>query len=140
MDRVTPAVRSRNMARIRAKDTTPELIVRRYLHASGLRYRLHVSGLPGKPDLVFVSRRLCLFVNGCFWHGCEKCKEGKRTPRTNQGYWQQKIAGNKQRDRKHARELRREGWKVLVIWECQTTNAPHLARVRDEIAYTPLQQ
>ena len=130
MDRVTRAARSHNMARIRAKNTTPELTVRRYLHATGLRYRLHVPDLPGKPDLVFVRRRVCLFVNGCFWHGCPKCTDGRRTPKSNRAYWHRKISGNKQRDRLHKRRLRRDGWTVLVIWECETKKPQRLAQLR----------
>ena len=127
MDRVTPTVRSRNMACIRAKDTKPELIVRRYLHQKGLRYRLHVPDLPGKPDLVFVRRRICLFINGCFWHGCTKCTDGKRRPKSNRAYWLPKIRRNKQRDSLHKRRLEQEGWKVVIIWECEITRADQLA-------------
>ncbi len=129
MDRVTSAVRSQNMARIRAKDTTPELTVRRYLHQKGLRYRLHVPDLPGRPDLVFVRQRICLFINGCFWHGCPKCRDGKRRPKSNREYWLPKIDGNKMRDRFNTGRLRRDGWTVLVIWECETRNVHLLARL-----------
>jgi len=129
MDRVSATARSRNMARIRSKDTTPELIVRGYLHSTGLRYRLHVANLPGKPDLVFVRQRVCVFVNGCFWHGCPRCKDGSRTPKSNQVYWRQKINGNRRRDRVHVRRLRRDGWKVLIIWECEIDDPHRLAKV-----------
>ncbi len=134
MDRVTPDIRSRNMARIRDKNTKPELTVRRYLHTSGLRYRLHVPSLAGKPDLVFVRQRICLFVNGCFWHGCPHCADGGRTPKSNQAYWRQKIDGNVQRDRRHARQLQREGWKVLVVWACEISRPGTLVQLRKAIA------
>ena len=117
------------MSRIRGKDTEPELRVRKYLHAGGCRYRLHVPSLPGKPDLVFVRRRVCVFVNGCFWHGCPKCADGRRKPLSNRGYWLPKICGNKQRDQQHMRSLRKAGWKVLVIWECEIANVNNLKRI-----------
>jgi DNA mismatch endonuclease, patch repair protein len=134
MDRVSAAVRSKNMSHIRSQDTRPEIIVRKYLHSAGFRYRLHVSKLPGKPDLVFPRRNICVFVHGCFWHGCPKCRDGRRTPQTNQSYWQPKIAANKQRDRVCQRELRRAGWRVLVIWECEAVNPAHLCKLRRAIA------
>jgi DNA mismatch endonuclease, patch repair protein len=98
MDTVTPARRSEIMAAIRSKDTAPELAVRRYLHASGLRYRLHRHRLPGRPDLIFPGRRLCLFVHGCFWHGCPHCRHGAREVKSNTSYWSVKLARNKARD------------------------------------------
>lgn len=107
------------MSRIRSKDTQPELRVRKYLHAAGLRYRLHGAALPGKPDLVFASRRLCVFINGCFWHGCMRCTDGLRRPKTNRTYWLPKISRNKARDKRNIRRLREAGWKVLTIWECE---------------------
>jgi len=107
----------------------PELIVRQYLHAAGLRYRLHTSRLPGKPDLVFPGRHICVFVHGCFWHGCPKCKDGRRIPQSNQSYWRSKIAANKQRDESCRRELRRAGWRVLVIWECETAKTARLSKL-----------
>jgi DNA mismatch endonuclease, patch repair protein len=119
MDRVSPHTRSRMMSRIRGKDTQPELLVRRFLHAAGYRYRLHVSSLPGKPDLVFPRRKVCVFVHGCFWHGCQKCSDGRHKPQSNRAYWLKKIRRNKQRDRSHIRKLRAAGWKVLIIWECE---------------------
>lgn len=121
------------MARIRAKDTSPELVVRSYLHGRGLRYRLHVPNLPGKPDLVFVRRRVCVFVDGCFWHGCRKCKDGTRIPKTNECYWQKKINGNRRRDRENRDKLKRDGWKVLVIMGCEIRSSARLAELRKEI-------
>lgn len=128
-DFLSKAKRSEVMSRIRGNDTQPELRVRRYLHAAGCRYRLHVSSLPGKPDLVFVRRRVCVFVHGCFWHGCPKCADGRRKPLSNRAYWLPKIRGNKQRDRRHMRSLKKAGWKVLVIWECEIDNAANLKRL-----------
>ena len=105
------------MARVRNKDTKPELVVRRAVHAAGFRYRLHVKELPGAPDLVFPRYRLAVFVHGCFWHwhGCPR----SRMPATNTGYWQNKINRNVERDQQHVAELRRRGWTTEVIWECE---------------------
>lgn len=110
--------RSRIMRAVKACDTTPEMIVRRLVHSMGYRYRLHRKDLPGKPDLTFQSRRKVIFVHGCFWHGHD-CKRGARVPKTNQDYWETKIAKNRERDKRHDGDLRREGWQVLVVWECQ---------------------
>ena len=126
MDRVSPITRSKIMSRIRGKDTLPELHVRRYLHRGGFRYRLHVGSLPGKPDLVFSSRRTCVFVHGCFWHGCPKCNDGQRKPLSNREYWLPKIRRNKKRDLLHLRRLQSDGWTVLVIWECEVSNPRNL--------------
>ena|ERR1035437_5571763 len=123
MDRVSKAVRSRIMSRIRGKDTEPELRVRRFLHAAGLRYRLHVGSLPGKPDIVFPSRGVCVFVHGCFWHGCRKCEDGRRRPKSNQAYWGPKIRRNRERDRKNSRALVGQGWQVYEVWACEIVDA-----------------
>lgn len=128
-DVITKAKRSEIMSRIRSRDTRPELCVRKYLHAAGCRYRLHDSRLPGKPDLVFTRRRICLFVHGCFWHGCPKCSDGRRKPKSNQAYWLPKIRRNKQRDKQHTSRLRAAGWQVLVIWECETADVRNLQRL-----------
>jgi DNA mismatch endonuclease (patch repair protein) len=120
MDTVTPARRSEIMAGIRSKDTVPELAVRRYLHAAGLRYRLRRSDLPGRPDLVFSARRVCIFVHGCFWHGCPHCIDGRREVKSNTAYWIPKIQTNRTRDKRNQRVLEDAGWKVLIIWECQS--------------------
>lgn len=106
------------MSRIRSKDTQPEMVVRRLLHRLGYRYRLHRSDLPGKPDLVFPSRRAVIFVDGCFWHG-HGCSIGRK-PKTNRPYWSPKIEGNMLRDARNRRTLRRQGWRVLTVWECAT--------------------
>lgn len=106
------------MSKVRSKDTKPEMIVRRLAHALGYRFRLHRADLPGKPDLVFPRLRKAIFVHGCFWHG-HNCKRGRNRPRSNQDYWLVKLDRNKQRDQKHRRALKRLGWRVLVVWECQ---------------------
>ncbi len=109
------------MRRIRSKDSAPEMLVRRTLHALGYRYRLHLHCLPGRPDLVFPSRRKIIFVHGCFWHGHENCRRS-HNPRTNRDYWRQKIGRNEQRDIRNRQELERLGWSVAVVWECELTN------------------
>lgn len=129
MDNVTPERRSQNMRRIRSTDTKPEVVVRRFLHSQGFRYRLHRSDLPGKPDLVFPAIRACLFVHGCFWHGCTKCVDGTRKVRSRPEYWGPKIARNRQRDAEHSRALRALGWRVLVIWDCEIATSTKLTRV-----------
>ena len=105
------------MAAVKSKDTTPEMIVRRLVHALGYRYRLHVASLPGTPDLVFRRLRKVIIVNGCFWHlhGCPRC----RVPSSRRVYWIGKLERNAARDKRVRRALARAGWKVLVIWECQ---------------------
>ena len=108
--------RRRNMAAIRSKDTKPELYVRRLVHGSGFRYRLHRRDLPGRPDLAFPRYRLAVFVHGCFWHGHD-CDRAQR-PRTNTGYWGPKIEGNVIRDRRNARSLERDRWDVFTVREC----------------------
>ncbi|MFL5245117.1 MAG: very short patch repair endonuclease [Gemmataceae bacterium] len=120
-DIFTQSERSRIMAAVKSKGTTPELIVRRLVHAMGYRYRLHLASLPGNPDLVFPRLRKVIFVSGCFWHrhGCGRC----RTPATRQDYWVKKLEKNAARDERVQRALRRQGWKVLVVWECQTVRA-----------------
>lgn len=118
-----------NMSRIRSKDMKPELIVRRIVHALGYRYRLHRKDLPGKPDLVFGPRRKVIFVHGCFWHMHPKstCRDA-RAPTSNTGYWSAKLARNVERDAAHIAALQAGGWRVLVIWECETANAADLER------------
>lgn len=106
------------MSRIRSRDTSPELVVRRMLHRLGYRYRLHARELPGKPDIVFRSRRKAIFVHGCFWHQHAACREG-RVPASNRQYWLGKLACNTTRDREHLAALTAQGWDVCVVWECQ---------------------
>jgi DNA mismatch endonuclease, patch repair protein len=117
-DRLTPAQRHRCMSHIRSKDTKPEMIVRRYLFAHGFRYRLHVSTLPGKPDIVLRKYRTVVFVNGCFWHGHEGCKYN-RLPKTHTDFWKAKIERNRLRDKLERLRLRDLRWHTIDLWECQ---------------------
>lgn len=125
MDRLTPERRSENMRRIRSYGMQPELSVRQLVHAMGYRYRLHRKDLPGKPDLVFAPRRKIMFVHGCFWHQHQECRDG-RAPKSNTGYWHDKLARNQERDRKNVAALQADGWQVLVIWECEIRNSANL--------------
>lgn len=115
----SPEQRSFNMSRIRSKDTKPEMIVRSLVHQMGFRYRLHVKGMPGTPDLVLPAHGKIIFVHGCFWHR-HRCRFGRVTPATNAEFWDEKRNGNVTRDRRHRRQLAADGWKILVIWECWT--------------------
>lgn len=114
----TPEYRRRVMQAVRSKNTRPELVVRRIVHAQGYRYRLHRRDLPGKPDLTFPSRRKVIFVHGCFWHG-HPCRGEPRLPKTNRNYWVPKIRRNAERDAEHARDLADLGWESLTVWECE---------------------
>jgi DNA mismatch endonuclease, patch repair protein len=122
----TPAQRSYNMSRIKGGDTAPEIRVRRLLHSMGLRYRLHVGKLPGKPDLVFPRARAVLFVHGCFWH-MHRCRWGKPAPATNREFWAVKRRSNAERDKRNRAALKRDGWRVFEIWECATRDPKTMA-------------
>ena len=122
---LTEAERSKQMGLVRAKNTKPELLVRRLVHRLGYRFRLHRRDLPGKPDLVFPARRKIIFVHGCFWHGHE-CRLGRRRPKSRLDYWIPKISRNNQRDQKTLRKLRGMRWKCLVLWECQLRDVEKL--------------
>ena len=128
MDKLTGAMRSENMRRIRSKDMKPEMTVRSLAHQLGYRYRLHRKDLPGSPDLVFPSRKKVIFVHGCFWHGHEdfNCIDGRRKPKSNLAYWLPKLARNKARDQEQIEKLEKSGWSTLTIWECQTRNLDDL--------------
>lgn len=128
---VDPA-RSAQMALIRSRDTRPEMRVRKALHASGLRYRLHDRRLPGIPDLVFPSRRVALFVHGCFWHQHPSCSAA-RMPKSRLDFWGPKLAGNVARDARQLIELATAGWTALVIWECETRDPQCLAALAASI-------
>jgi len=121
MDRISSTDRSTLMARIRKKNTKPELAVRRLAHRLGYRFRLHQGDLPGTPDLVFRSRRKVVFVHGCFWHQHRGCGLA-RMPKTRLNYWKPKFARNKAHDHAVRARLRRKGWSSIVVWECQANN------------------
>ena len=127
-DTLTKARRSWNMSRIRGKDTTPEKFVRSVLHRLGYRFRLHGKDLPGRPDIVLKKHKTVVFVHGCFWHrhrGCRNCT----TPTNRRAWWLEKLEGNAARDKVKARALRRIGWRVIVIWECQTEGLAAAAKL-----------
>ena len=132
MDTVDPQTRSRVMAQVKSKDTSPEMFVRGKVRAAGYHYRLHRKDLPGSPDLVFVKYKLAVFVHGCFWHwhGCAR----SRMPASNRDYWTAKIARNVKRDKKNRRLLNALGWKYLVIWECKlSAGTDRLLRTLDRL-------
>ena len=118
VDSLDQAARSAVMARVRGKNTRPEMIVRKLVFAASYRYRLHVRKLPGSPDLVFPSRKKVIFVHGCFWHRHDNCA-GSRIPKSRVEYWSAKLNGNKARDVVNYTALREAGWQVLVLWECE---------------------
>lgn len=122
------AQRSEIMRSVKSRDTKPEIVVRRLLHRMGYRYRLHRPDLPGRPDIVFSSRKKVIFVHGCFWHG-HTCKRGSRQPKTNADYWRAKIERNVERFAGQLEELARKGWDSLVLWECELSEESNL-RVR----------
>lgn len=126
MDKISPEQRSRNMAAVRAKDTAPELAVRRLLHRLGLRFRLHQAELPGKPDIVLKRHRVVIFVHGCFWHG-HSCPRG-RAPTSRTDFWLPKLQRNRDRDCRCKAQLRAMSWRVLTIWECEVRDEAKLAR------------
>lgn len=113
----TPEQRSFNMQQIKGKNTKPEMLVRRFLHANGYRYKLHDKKLPGKPDIVLPKYRTVIFVHGCFWHGHEGCKYFV-VPKTRSQWWIDKINGNKANDEKAIQALKKDGWKIIHVWEC----------------------
>lgn len=117
--------RSEIMRRVRSVDTTPERLVRRIIYRLGGRFALHASDLPGRPDIVLRARGAVVFVHGCFWHGHD-CARGARIPKANRAYWTGKVARNRLRDARTRRALQKQGWRTLVVWECQTRNAVRL--------------
>ncbi|MDH1077109.1 very short patch repair endonuclease [Pseudomonas nitroreducens] len=118
MDIVDPARRSRMMSGIRGKDTKPEMLVRRFLHAHGYRYRLHRKDLPGKPDIVIPRLKACIFVHGCFWHHHEGCSFAV-LPKSRPDFWKAKLLANSSRDKQVIESLNDAGWTTIVIWECE---------------------
>lgn len=130
MDTVTPEKRSQIMSRVRCKDTKPEMIVRRLVYGMGYRYRLH-GKMPGKPDLVFKSRKKVIFVHGCFWHNHESCKLA-RMPKSRVKFWSEKLEANRERDLRNQEKLRNLGWHVHVVWECQLGDTVTLSTILKE--------
>ncbi|MBL0175314.1 MAG: DNA mismatch endonuclease Vsr [Ignavibacteria bacterium] len=130
-DVFTAEKRSDVMSRIRNKDTAPELAVRSLLHRLGYRFRLHSASLAGHPDIVLPRHRTVIFVHGCYWHRHRGCRYAY-TPKSRVEFWEAKFEANRQRDKVVTRELRRLGWRVLVVWECQLTNSAELSNRLDE--------
>lgn len=126
-DFMSPEQRSAHMAKIRSKDTKPEIMLRRMLHRDGLRFRLHDRRLPGRPDLVFGGRRKVIFVNGCFWHG-HNCPVGSRLPKSNTEFWANKRRRNQERDALQRIQLVDQGWSYLDVWECEVSADEDLVR------------
>jgi DNA mismatch endonuclease, patch repair protein len=137
MDKLSRPRRSDNMRKIRSKDTSPEMFIRRLISQLGYRYRLHVRELPGKPDLVFRRLKCIIFVHGCFWHLHPGCREG-RIPSSRPEYWKPKLTRNVERDRANIKQLIQDGWRVLVIWECEceTDQAGVQGRICDFLSGT----
>jgi DNA mismatch endonuclease (patch repair protein) len=127
-DCFTPQERSRNMSRVKGRDTKPELLVRSIVHRLGYRFRLHGKSLPGRPDIVLPRHRKIIFVHGCFWHGHAGCRRAAR-PSTNREFWDRKIDGNVARDVANVKALRHAGWKVLVVWQCATKDRERLEKI-----------
>lgn len=134
MDVHDKKTRSYNMSRIKAKDTAPEMLVRRMCHGIGLRYRLHQKDLPGKPDLVFSRHRTVIFVNGCYWH-LHSCAKGQVFPKNNGQFWQDKREATVERDKKKSKALEDLGWRVLTYWACELDDDDVLnARIRKDFS------
>ena len=131
-DHLSPERRSWAMSRVRSKNTSAEIRVRSLLHRCGYRYRLHVRGLPGKPDIVLPKFRTVIFVNGCFWHRHPGCPRSS-TPKSNTAFWLRKFELNEKRDRESVVALQRDGWAAFTIWECQTKNPEQLSNLVAEI-------
>lgn len=137
-DVMESAARSALMARIRSKNTKPEMVVRRALHRLGYRYRLHCSGLPGRPDIVFPRKRKVIFIHGCFWHRHPSCSKAY-VPKTRQNFWEAKFEENVERDKRAIDELRGDGWSVFVVWECELVRLEETLRLIVEFLGAPKQ-
>lgn len=133
MDNISAERRSKNMRAIKSKGMKPEMVVRKLVYGLGYRYRLHVKGLPGKPDLVFIGKKKVIFVHGCFWHQHQSsdCKI-VRKPKSNHSYWIPKLENNRKRDLENLTLLQGLGWDCLTVWECETTVQDSLVRKLDE--------
>lgn len=133
-DIFSKAKRSWLMGRVKGRDTKPEILVRSFIHRMGYRFRIHRRDLPGNPDIVFPRHRKVIFVHGCFWHGHGRCLRSKR-PTTNKDFWNEKLDGNIERDKRFRRALQRLGWKVFVIWQCETREPEKLLRKLERILH-----
>ena len=131
VDHVDQAKRSRIMAAVHSKDTGPERVVRGIVHRLGYRFRLHVKTLPGRPDLVFPARRKVVFVHGCFWHRHRNCRYAT-LPKSRRTFWEAKFAANVTRDRRNERQLKRMGWAILTVWQCELKKKERLTGRLDE--------
>ena len=118
-DRITKEQRSKNMSHIRSKDTSIELKVRKYLFSLGYRYRVNYKELPGKPDIVFTKKKIAIFIHGCYWHGHNCNSRYAHISKSNTNYWNTKIQRNQERDKRNIEQLEKDGWKVIVLWECE---------------------
>jgi DNA mismatch endonuclease (patch repair protein) len=125
-DKISKERRSANMRAVKGRDTGPEKVVRSIARRLGYRFRLYSPTLPGRPDLLFPSRRAAIFVHGCFWHS-HSCKRGTLRPKTNRAFWKKKLGRNATRDKEQLTQLKDQGWRTLVVWECQTKNERRLA-------------
>jgi DNA mismatch endonuclease, patch repair protein len=123
--------RSEIMARVKGRDTGPELLVRAIVHSLGYRFRLYRRDLPGCPDITLPKHRKVIFMHGCFWHSHKRCPRSAR-PSTNIAFWRKKLDSNITRDKRNIKQLRKDGWRVLVIWQCQTRNSETLKRTLSE--------
>lgn len=126
--------RSWIMSRVKGRDTKPEMLVRSFVHRMGFRFRVHGRDLPGNPDIVLPRYGKVIFVHGCFWHGHNRCPRSKR-PATNKSFWNKKLDANIERDKRFRRELRRMGWKLLVVWQCETHNPEKLLGKLERFLY-----
>ena len=131
-DVLTPKKRGLNMSKILSKHTSPELLVRKALANLGLRYRLHVKSLPGNPDIVFRKNNTAIFINGCFWHQHKGCKRAT-SPKSNIDYWKPKLERNIEKQKQNLKELKKLGWKTVVIWECEVKNSDKLNKILPKI-------
>ncbi|MFH1114633.1 MAG: very short patch repair endonuclease [Pseudomonadota bacterium] len=135
-DVFTPEKRRRIMARVKGADTRPEILVRSLVHRMGFRFRLHRRELPGCPDLVLRKHGKVIFVHGCFWHGHQGCRRSGR-PSSNMEFWNRKLSGNMERDARNQESLRKDGWKVLVVWECETKDREKLKAILRDFLVEP---
>ena len=131
VDNLTEKQRKHCMRQVKSKDTRPEIVVRKLISLMGYRYRLHRKDLPGCPDLVFSVGKKVIFINGCYWHR-HTCKKGRSKPETNKDFWRTKFYRTKQRDKENRKKLKKLGWQILTIWECQIKNVEKLKKMVTE--------